>query len=142
MNSSETNKNTKQCSIGTLFALADREDKILIAIGLLTSLVNGTIYPIFSLLFGDMTNTFSPLNTNDEKLDQALTVMIKFIVVGCVGFVLSFIQFSCLSISSTKQTARFRLNYFQTLLRQDVKWHDKMNCNELNSKLSNDSIQF
>ena len=140
MNSSESKKDIRKCSIGTLFILADTEDKIMIFVGLVASVLNGAIYPVFSLLFGDMTNTFSPLNSDDEKLNEALKVMIKFIVVGCIGFFLSFVQFACLSISSTKQTAKFRLNYFQNLLKQDIKWHDRMNCNELNSKLSNDSL--
>jgi len=91
MNSSESKKDIRKCSIGTLFILADTEDKIMIFVGLVASVLNGAIYPVFSLLFGDMTNTFSPLNSDDEKLNEALKVMIKFIVVGCIGFFLSFV---------------------------------------------------
>ena len=38
---------------------AEKDDRILVITGILVAAVNGYVYPIFSLLIGDMTNAFS-----------------------------------------------------------------------------------
>jgi len=80
---------------------AEKNDKILVIIGGLVALVNGFVYPIFTVIFGDMTNAFSNPDPN-KRLEVALENSIKFFVVGAVAFILSFVQFSTFMISATR----------------------------------------
>ena len=40
-------------------------------IGGITAVVNGIALPLFSLVFGEMTDSFSPTTTADETVDNA-----------------------------------------------------------------------
>lgn len=44
-------------------------DKCLMALGCLAAFVNGAAMPLFSLIFGNMTDAFGPNGTADEVVD-------------------------------------------------------------------------
>lgn len=80
---------------------AEKGDKVLVIVGGVVALINGCVYPIFTIIFGDMTNAFS--NHDPEKrLEVAVENTVKFLVVGGIAFMLSFVQFSAFMISATR----------------------------------------
>lgn len=48
-------------------------DKALMFIGGLAAFLNGSAFPLFSLIFGNMTDSFGPNATADDVLHQAGT---------------------------------------------------------------------
>lgn len=75
-------------------------------------------------------------------VDLAGTYAIYFLAVGAGAFVLSFVMFSCWMIAATRQSIRMRVSYFNTLMKQDIAWHDGVNPNTMVTKISNDAIQI
>jgi ATP-binding cassette subfamily B (MDR/TAP) protein 1 len=63
----------KEISFFSLFRYATKEDYFLIAIGLLASAANGILMPLFSIIFGEMTDAFSPSSTGDTVVKSAGT---------------------------------------------------------------------
>lgn len=57
-------------SYSSLFRYATKDDKILIVVGGIASLINGAALPLFSVIFGMMTNSFSGEDT-EEMLRSA-----------------------------------------------------------------------
>ncbi len=56
-----------------LFKFASPTDKALMALGLFAALANGAALPMFSLIFGNMTDAFKPDTTPDEVISTAGT---------------------------------------------------------------------
>ncbi len=52
-----------------LLTFASTSDKILMFIGGVAAFCNGSAFPLFSLLFGNMTDSFAPDATNDTVLE-------------------------------------------------------------------------
>jgi ATP-binding cassette subfamily B (MDR/TAP) protein 1 len=54
-----------------LFTFATSKDKFLMALGALVAFINGAAMPMFSLIFGEMTDAFGPNSTPDDLLYMA-----------------------------------------------------------------------
>lgn len=52
----------------SLFRFADKIDIVLMVVGSICSILMGGAFPLFSLLWGNMTDTFS---SNDKMVDSA-----------------------------------------------------------------------
>jgi len=65
-------------SYGSLFRYATKDDKILIVVGGIASLINGAALPLFSVIFGMMTNSFAGEDT-EEMLRAASEAASYFI---------------------------------------------------------------
>lgn len=68
----ETLVATKMVPYKELYRYATVSDKILIVIGALASAANGVVMPLFSVIFGSMTDAFSG-NDADEMVSAAGT---------------------------------------------------------------------
>lgn len=58
-------------SFSKLLSFATTKDKVYLAIGLIASAGNGIIMPFFALIFGEMTDAFSPLSNADDVIRSA-----------------------------------------------------------------------
>uniref|UniRef100_K3W849 ABC transporter domain-containing protein n=1 Tax=Globisporangium ultimum (strain ATCC 200006 / CBS 805.95 / DAOM BR144) TaxID=431595 RepID=K3W849_GLOUD len=74
----------KIVSMTELFGYADKTDKWLIACGTIGGLVAGVAEPIQLVLFGDVLNSFNPVETPDPSTmrDDINTVALNFVFVG------------------------------------------------------------
>ena len=52
----------KDISYFKLYRYADNKDKFMMAIGSVSAFLNGATFPIFSIIFGNMTDVFSKSN--------------------------------------------------------------------------------
>lgn len=77
-----------------LFRYSTKLERILMGLGLVASTANGFSFPIFGLVFGEMTDAFSPNATPDTVVDNARVQAIWFVIIGCISFLLSWIQMS------------------------------------------------
>lgn len=99
-----------------LFRYATSSDKFLILVGIISSAGNGVTMPMFSVIFGDMTDAFSG-DDPDKMLRAAGIAAIWFLVLAGCSWVLSFLSFSTFMISGEKQCIRMRKEYFGAILR-------------------------
>ncbi|CAD8071446.1 unnamed protein product [Paramecium primaurelia] len=122
-----------------LFRYATQSDKFLILIGIIASAGNGVTMPMFSVIFGDMTDAFSGEDP-DKMVSAAGECAIWFIVLAGCSWLLSFLSFATFMISGERQSIIMRKEYFAAILKQEVGWFDSINPNELNTKVADETF--
>ena len=117
-----------------LFRYATRFDQLLLFVGLACSFGNGGTLPAFAILFGSLIDA---LHSKPGGFDASVnTLCIAFVVIGAVGFVLSFGQVSLMNITASRQVRTVRKEYLRSLLRQDMAWHDSASAGDLAARLA------
>ncbi|KAL4503074.1 hypothetical protein ABPG72_014303 [Tetrahymena utriculariae] len=125
-----------------LFKLASKSDIILVVLGSLASVINGCLQPLFGLLFGEMAQKFSPGYSADTVVDNCRTIALWFVGIGAISFILSiFMMYFWISVGQ-RQAIKFRLEYFKSLLKQEVGYFDQIQANELSSKVSTECFKI
>jgi ATP-binding cassette subfamily B (MDR/TAP) protein 1 len=138
-NKDETNKDNvvpPQVSFLQLYRYADSVDVVLVVIGLLGGILQGVTMPLFSLLFGDLLDSFNLEEDSFEKSVRELCLYLCLLGVGAAVFSYSFA--GIFQISAVRQCARIRSSYLQSILRQDITWYDLNSTGEFSTRISTD----
>ncbi|KAH0858130.1 hypothetical protein HID58_086391 [Brassica napus] len=106
-----------------LFRFADRYDIILMAVGTISAMANGLAQPIMSVLIGKIINVFG-FSDHDHMVKEVSKVALKFLYLAVYACVVSFLQVSCWKVTGERQSARIRVLYLKTILRQDIGFFD------------------
>ena len=125
----------------SLFSDTNRTERFLMFIGICGALASGTGLPLFSLVFGDLTNSLGPTQNGikSDLVGQAGTQSAYFVYIGigifvCLGTAMGIFLNLCEKIS-----CRIRKSYFSALIRQEIGWFDVLNPNELAAKVALDA---
>ncbi|KAL4426347.1 hypothetical protein ABPG74_006285 [Tetrahymena malaccensis] len=137
-NEAPKKKEKSHLPLTALFRFASRQDWTMMIIGSIAALLNGLSYPSFSLIFGQMIDSFGPTSTGDDLVKAAGTQCIYFAIIGVVSFLLSWIQLGCWMITGERQSIQFRKHYFKAIINQEIGWFDQVNPNELSSKIASE----
>ncbi|XP_010127954.1 PREDICTED: multidrug resistance protein 1-like, partial [Chlamydotis macqueenii] len=139
-----------------LFRYADWVDVLLMVIGLIAALANGTGLPLMIIVFGEVTNSFvlSGINSNMSEdssngsscpsipgidIEAEMTKFAYYYVaIGCAVLILSTIQVWTFLIAATRQTTRIRQKFFFAVLHQEMAWFDTTQIGTLNTRLTDD----
>ena len=137
-----------------LFRYATTKEILLMCFASVFGLIAGVGLPLFSLVFGNLTNSlappasgFSSTNTssnssssapthNPKIIDQASEYSSYFVYIGIGVCICNFISMGVFLNVSEKVSGRIRKAYFEALLKQEIGWFDVLNPNELASKVS------
>uniref|UniRef100_A0A0D3E6X0 Uncharacterized protein n=1 Tax=Brassica oleracea var. oleracea TaxID=109376 RepID=A0A0D3E6X0_BRAOL len=132
-----------------LFRFADRYDIILMAVGTISAMANGLAQPITSVLIGKIINVFG-FSDHDHMVKEVSKVALKFLYLAVYACVVSFLhkpklcfpsshlarpnlftkafrsfaEVSCWMVTGERQSARIRVLYLKTILRQDIGFFD------------------
>ncbi|XP_064300530.1 ATP-binding cassette sub-family B member 5 isoform X3 [Phalacrocorax carbo] len=154
----ENEKPEKQVvGIFELFRYADWVDVLLMVVGLIAAVANGTALPLMIIVFGEMTNSFvlsgvklnesegTSVNSSSHPSIPGIDIegeMTKFayyyVGIGCAVLILSTIQVWTFLIAATRQTARIRQKFFFAVLHQEMAWFDTTQIGTLNTRLTDD----
>ncbi|XP_030350574.1 ATP-binding cassette sub-family B member 5 isoform X2 [Strigops habroptila] len=154
----EKEKPEKQVvGIFELFRYADHVDVLLMVVGLIAAIANGTGMPLMVIVYGDMTNSFvqSGVQSNvseDSSVNGSSCPSIPgidiegemtkyayyYVAIGFAVLVLSTIQVWTFLIAATRQTARIRQKFFFAVLHQEMAWFDSAQIGTLNTRLTDD----
>uniref|UniRef100_A0A8B9M3K5 ATP-binding cassette, sub-family B (MDR/TAP), member 11a n=1 Tax=Astyanax mexicanus TaxID=7994 RepID=A0A8B9M3K5_ASTMX len=93
-------------------------------LGSLGAAVNGSVNPIYALLFSQILGVRNFLKDLEEQRDQINGVCILFVIVGCMSFFSQFLQGYAFAKSGERLTRRLRKVGFQAMLQQEVGWFD------------------
>ncbi|XP_076187473.1 ATP-binding cassette sub-family B member 5 isoform X2 [Aptenodytes patagonicus] len=140
-----------------LFRYADWVDVLLMVVGLIAAVANGTGLPLMIVVFGEMTNSFvlsgvksnvsedTSVNSSSCPSVPGINIegeMTKFayyyIGIGCAVLILSTIQVWTFLIAAVRQTARIRQKFFFAVLHQEMAWFDTTQIGMLNTRLTDD----
>ncbi len=100
-----------------------RSELIWILIGVLSQLGVGFIFPLISLVFSQIYSIFSIKDLN-EKYSKSFQMMIIIFGLGILNFLFTFFLNYALSVSGAKLTKKIRVKMFESMLRQEISFHD------------------
>ena len=98
----------------------NRPEACLLVVGTLTSVIEGGIWPAFSILFAEIITTMVTDNDPKDMRDWS----IGFVGLGAGVFLVLFIKLSCLTLAGERLTARLRSKSFQAIIYQTIPWFD------------------
>jgi len=111
-----------------LYKYMDRYDVLLQLLGIIGALGNGVIFPIFTIIFGDILDDIAInyyITQDPTALSNAVaTTVPKFMYLGVGGCVAAFLQVFCLGYSGVRQGNRLREDFFRRVLLQDIAYFD------------------
>ncbi|XP_051708757.2 ATP-binding cassette sub-family B member 5 [Oryctolagus cuniculus] len=94
-----------------------------VVLGTLASVLNGTVHPIFSIIFAKIITMFEHDDKTALKHDAEIYSMI-FVILGLVCFVSYFMQGLFYGRAGENLTLRLRHLAFKAMLHQDIAWFD------------------
>ncbi|XP_044860080.1 phosphatidylcholine translocator ABCB4-like [Mauremys mutica] len=151
------NEESKEKMVGILklFAYADWLDIILMIIGLIAAVANGTGLPLIFVVIGKMTNRFvtigQAVNMSSAVMNSSSTCPVMpgldieaemtrfayyYVGIGFAVVILSTIQVWTFLTSAARQTARIRQKFFYAVLHQEIAWFDISKIGTLNTRLT------
>ncbi|KAL0963811.1 hypothetical protein UPYG_G00313890 [Umbra pygmaea] len=92
-------------------------------IGSIGAAINGSVNPIYAILFSQILGTFS-IRDVDEQTAQINGICLLFCAVAVISFFSQFLQGYAFGKSGELLTRRLRKLGFQAMLRQEVGWFD------------------
>jgi ABC-type multidrug transport system fused ATPase/permease subunit len=105
-------------------------------LGTIFAIGNGSVMPIFSVIFGQLLDDFnSPGGISAGINRNAWT----FAVLGAGMFVCSWISLGCWMTIAEYQSKRIREAYLRAVMRQDMTFFDTNSPGELTTRLANDT---
>jgi ABC-type multidrug transport system fused ATPase/permease subunit len=123
----------KLASLQGTFANADSLDISCMIVGTFAALLTGASLPAFVILLGQM---YDDLN-NGSSIEKAVNeTCIIFVVVGGINLVSGFVQVMAWSYAGERQSERFKTQYVQAILSQEVGWFDTCNAGELSTRVA------
>ncbi|XP_052302906.1 ABC transporter B family member 11 isoform X7 [Populus trichocarpa] len=138
---SKGDEETKTVPFLKLFSFADSTDILLMILGTIGAVGNGASFPIMSILFGDLVNSFGQNQNNKDVVDSVTKVALNFVYLGIGSAVAAFLQVACWMVTGERQAARIRGTYLKTILKQDVAFFDKeTNTGEVVGRMSGDTV--
>mmetsp|Transcript_3513 Transcript_3513/g.8954 ORF Transcript_3513/g.8954 Transcript_3513/m.8954 type:complete len:1406 (+) Transcript_3513:103-4320(+) len=94
-----------------------------LGLGLLCATISGLVYPFMAFL---LSTTFQVLSapTSDEFRDNIRYLAFRFIIVGVIAFSSVMAQIVLLEISADEMTRSLKIQWFDSLIRQDMAFFD------------------
>lgn len=124
-----------------LFRYANSREKIFVVIANLAAAGHGAIMPAFTIIFGDIVNSFGAPAAGGSLssfFDVVGDKAIIFFYLGIAAFVTSFLQIYLQIFAANSICSRIRRLYFESVLRQDATWYDENKTGEVTARISGD----
>uniref|UniRef100_A0A3Q3RNS9 Bile salt export pump-like n=1 Tax=Mastacembelus armatus TaxID=205130 RepID=A0A3Q3RNS9_9TELE len=92
-------------------------------LGSLGAAINGSISPIYAVLFSQILGTFGISDLNKQR-QQINGICVLFCIVAIISFISQFLQGYAFAKSGELLTRRLRKLGFQAMLKQEISWFD------------------
>ena len=114
----------KNKSLSRVIGLA-RPDLLWVIPGIIGSLLNGAIYPIYAFFFADALDVFQKIHEDDNYDRSNIDFWcLMFVVVGLGALIGNILQFGSFGYMGERLTLRIREMLFRHMLRQDLAFYD------------------
>jgi hypothetical protein len=124
-----------------LFRYATPADVALNVLACVAAAVDGAIFPLFSLLFGELLNAFNaPSGGGSDFTETINRYALWFLLIAIGAAIAAFLENALIMVTAERQIRRVREEYLRALLRQDVGFYDLNKAGELAARLVEDSL--
>ncbi|KIL58420.1 hypothetical protein M378DRAFT_27545 [Amanita muscaria Koide BX008] len=90
----------------------------------ITSIINGSVYPAFGIVFAKAIDGFSEIDPHERHV-QGNRNALYFFIISIISSISMGIPVYLISAAATRLTAKLRTLSFKAILRQDVEYFDK-----------------
>ncbi|KAI9294859.1 P-loop containing nucleoside triphosphate hydrolase protein [Neoconidiobolus thromboides FSU 785] len=129
-------------SFGKLYTYATPLDKLLMIIGLITSVGAGAALPATSILFGNMITImgeFQMGGSPDVFMENISLFATYFVYLGIGVLVCTYIYMACYIYVAERQIHRIREEYLRAVLHQNIAWFDDLGAGEVTTRITSDT---
>lgn len=105
-------------------------------VGGIAAVGNGLTMPLFSLIFGELLDSFNPAEESDSIMDEVKKNSLYISLAGVGAFLLSYLEIACFTIAGERQARVVRDRYFSSLLNQDIGWFDQQTTESIVTKVA------
>jgi len=103
-----------------------RPETVFIVMGIIMAIIQGSVFPIFSLVFVEVLNVFAETDLEKMRREGHFWALMYLVLGFVMGFSLLF-QTLFFGISAERLTSRIRRFLFKNILRQDISYFDEPN---------------
>ncbi|RYP43462.1 hypothetical protein DL770_011677 [Monosporascus sp. CRB-9-2] len=111
-----------------IFNYADRTSWILYSVAFAAAITAGSALPLMDLVFGKFVTTFNNFAIGavspDDYMSEVSRYSLYFVYLFIAKFFLVYIHTVCVSVAAIRATKALRLDFLQSLLRQDMSYFD------------------
>ncbi|XP_070326260.1 ATP-dependent translocase ABCB1 isoform X2 [Odocoileus virginianus] len=158
--SKKDEKKEKRPTVSTfaMFRYSNWLDRLYMVLGTLAAIIHGAGFPLTTLVFGDMTDSFasagnfrnisfsnmtnaSTIDKTDygKKLEKDMTTYAYYYSgIGAGVLIAAYIQVSFWCLAAGRQVHRIRKQFFHAIMRQEIGLFDMHDVGELNTRLTDD----
>uniref|UniRef100_A0A674DA79 ATP-binding cassette, sub-family B (MDR/TAP), member 4 n=1 Tax=Salmo trutta TaxID=8032 RepID=A0A674DA79_SALTR len=117
---------------------------LMIVLGTIMAMVNGTVLPLMCIVFGDMTDMSTCGKYSDPLTFSTFSVClysshaIYYSIMGAVVLVAAYMQVAFWTLAAGRQVKRLRKLFFHCIMQQEIGWFDVNETGELNTRLTDD----
>ncbi|XP_056649119.1 ATP-dependent translocase ABCB1-like [Diorhabda sublineata] len=153
----KNNGNRTSVSFLELFQFSSASGKVLMCLGILSSIASGILQPLNTVLYGTLTGdaiTYAMAQRNVALTDEEKQAAEKVFLEATVRFtklnlslafgmlLLSYFSTFSFNYTSMKQVFVIRCKYLKSMLNQDVSWYDTNQTGDFASRMSEDLCKF
>jgi ATP-binding cassette subfamily B (MDR/TAP) protein 1 len=99
-----------------LYRFADWKDYLLIFFGIIGGIGHGVILPLFSLLFGKLTDVLAEADVN-VLFDRIKELTPYFLIAGAAAWVFAYMHTAFFQLTAQRQVTKIRDAYLRAMLR-------------------------
>lgn len=133
-----------KAGIKDMYRYVTKMDIIIIICGYFCSIVEGAALPMFTLVFGGLTQEFTEFFTSENPdpnkfQDKVDSFSLYFLYLGIGIIVFTFLATYIHVERGEVLAARIREQYLKAVLRQNVAYFDKLGAGEVTTRITNDT---
>ena len=100
----------------------------------LTAMVTGLMLPVFTLLTGNLVNSFDTSRMSEDSTEGSMfeeiqdsvnSVALQMVILAAVSGASQFVVTTMSYMTATRQADRMRKHFFEASLAQEVGWYDQ-----------------
>ncbi|KAH6563599.1 hypothetical protein BASA62_008434 [Batrachochytrium salamandrivorans] len=130
-----------------LYRYARRTDIALMALGLFMAFLAGAAFPLTTVVFGELINTFGKWQirpgfyvTAEELVSEVSSKTIFFLYLALLTFITTYLYMSIFVYASERQAHIIREQYLKAVLRQNIGWFDNVGAGEVATRITSDTL--
>uniref|UniRef100_K3WWL7 ABC transporter B family member 2 n=1 Tax=Globisporangium ultimum (strain ATCC 200006 / CBS 805.95 / DAOM BR144) TaxID=431595 RepID=K3WWL7_GLOUD len=129
----------KSFKFSQLYRYATTFDYVLLGIGLTTVTINGALFPLMAVVFGNVLSGFSTTPMDHDKIN---TAALSYFLIAIGMFFTDYISYVTFFHSAERQMKALRGEALKHMLYLDISWYDKNDALQLSSRLTGDTVKI
>ncbi|KAF1315606.1 Multidrug resistance protein abc superfamily, partial [Globisporangium splendens] len=124
-----------------LYRYATKWDVVAVVIGCVMAALNGALFPIMALVFGNAIGAFARPDGSVDK-DAINTAALDYFFIAIGLFTTDYVAYVLFSVTAERQMKALRDQALKHMLYLDISWYDSNDALQLSSRLTGDTVKI